>query len=118
MQFQEMNNFKAANMSTKERILLRFISEKYRLPVREPNTPPTSTTSNQRGNSGSSFKPVVAIPSSPVSEFRKINKADTADASLGRAYPPINNIGVRRIPPPIPMSPEIKPMISPTSKAT
>lgn len=61
--------------------------------------------------------PVTHCPRRPENEFTQMNKAETADASL--MLPQLKNkiIGERIIPPPIPISPDIKPMQIPKIKA-
>lgn len=55
------------------------------------------------------INPDWATPTNPEAEFRKMNTADTAAASLTEAHLIKIKIGLRRIPPPIPIKPEKKP---------
>ena len=52
-------------------------------------------------------------PAKPAKELKSINRAATPDAFLTLVQLAIIIIGERKIPPPTPISPEIKPMNEP-----
>src|SRR2546429_8422935 len=56
-------------------------------------------------------------PAGPAIEFNKINNEKTADACFVFAQLEKSKRGVRKIPPPVPVSPERNPMPEPTARA-
>ena len=62
--------------------------------------------------------PVCLVPAIPAMELTVINKALMAEVSFKLLQPNSNNIGDNIIPPPMPIKPEIKPILTPKTKTS
>ena len=82
-------------------------------PLYAPMEPPRKATATHTRIMGWRLAPSMAKPENPAIEFTKINKAEMAAVSLMFAHPNNNMIGLRIIPPPIPIRPEKKPSVNP-----
>ena len=57
------------------------------------------------------------LPNKPAIEFNKIKAAAVPDAALTDVHPNNTMSGERKIQPPVPVNPEMKPMLAPAIKA-
>src|ERR1700722_2782329 len=90
------------------------------LPHQEPSHPPTRTTPHSStlsaGKKAKSFQRCSWV-SRPTNELQKVNKAVIAAVSFTEAHPKRRIRGLSKMPPPMPSSPERKPIIPPTAAA-
>lgn len=104
-----------ANNNTDERTYLKVLTDAFELPVYEPKSPPKIAASIHIHTCVKNNVPEVQIPAIPAAEFTNINNADTAAVSFMFAQCINNKIGLKKIPPPIPIIPETNPSAAPIS---
>src|SRR6184192_4454655 len=80
-----------------------------RLPKCEPTVPPMIAAPERTAAKAGMDCLALAKPARPAIEFAKINNAETADACFVFAQLEKSKRGVRKIPPPVPVSPERNP---------
>ena len=86
---------------------------KCRLPNCEPRVPAiTAATARIQAKFGTA-RPLEMYPARPAIELTRMNKAETAAALRIDAQRQNRSSGVRKIPPPVPVRPERKPMPAP-----
>ena len=90
---------------------LNFNAPKY-----APQIPPTKATATYPYIPGLKFIPFVNCPANPDNELTKMNKALMAAVCFISVHFNNKRTGDRIIPPPIPISPERKPMTAPINK--
>ena len=88
-----------------------------KLPIYEPAIPPIMPTVIQINRCWSNLNPPLTSADNPEREFRKINSADAAADSFTLAQWNKMIIGLKIIPPPIPIIPEKNPSIAPITTA-
>ena len=88
------------------------------LPKYDPTTPPIITAIPRGKISDGMFSVERKFPNKPEIEFNKINSAETAAAFFVVAQRISKSNGVRKIPPPVPVSPDNNPRKAPTPIAT
>ena len=89
-----------------------------RLPKYEPSAPPTATAPSSASAGFGNAPPRERLPSSPALEFTRMKSALTAAAFFAVAQRISNNNGVRKMPPPVPVSPASRPSAPPVPSAT
>src|ERR1041385_2704401 len=90
-----------------------------RLPYSAPNQPPTSTAPTRIPVChGSEIDLTMNAPASPAIELTRMKGAATAEVCLVPAQPAISSSGLRKMPPPTPVSPESNPRPPPMSMAS
>src|SRR5260370_41610585 len=78
--------------------------------------PATAQKTRGRANNGS-CRVLLMLPARPEIELTRMNSAETADAVFVFAQRMKIKIGVRKIPPPVPVNPESSPRPAPTETA-
>ena len=88
-----------------------------RLPSSEPMSPPTKAAGAHHAISTGTFFTLATWPSKPEAEFTRMNATETPAVLRVSAQPRSRINGLRKIPPPTPVSPERNPMPEPKIKA-
>ena len=84
-----------------------------KLPYNDPKIPPNKTIGIRIRYFDGKILPLIRYPINPEIELTKINKAETAAVCFKVPHFNKTIIGLRIIPPPIPISPDTKPIIKP-----
>ena len=113
-----ITSFTAATSSTSASAGRNCAGRATRLPQREPSSPPAVAAITSQGHDAGNSPSDPTWPSSPAAELTKINGADTAAAAFGSAQRKNKINGVKKIPPPTPINPEINPIDAPTRTIT
>jgi len=89
------------------------VFEKFLIPNCVPIIAPIKTERAKSGIVFGIFEIEEIFPSKPETEFRKMKTAAVPDADLTAVHPKARIMGDRKIPPPVPVRPEMKPIIAP-----
>jgi len=118
------SNFQAARSNTRARQRRIQATGRWRLPRRDPTDPATSTTINIRPNPAGRPHPAAPAgrarrsPAKPMKELPRMNREATAAAWRVEAQRPSSSNGVRKTPPPVPVSPASSPRPAPQPTKT
>src|SRR5262249_31110313 len=102
---QEKISLAPASVSTAARRRLMITTLNRRLPKYDPAVPPTTATPAIATPIDGNARVAAKLPVSPASEFTRMNTALAADAIFVGAQRRRISTGVRKIPPPVPVSP-------------
>ena len=86
------------------------------LPNSAPIIPPRMTASAQKSKDGCNVVSTEITPNIPAMELTKINAAATPEITFRGAQCKKTNNGLRKIPPPTPVTPDKKPKIPPNNR--
>ncbi len=103
--------------STTARQRRRVLILNFFAPKLDPKYAPINAAIIQLIIAGFKLMPFILKAINPEMEFNKIKSAETAAASLRFAHDKRIITGVSNIPPPIPIKPDINPIIQPINKA-
>ena len=92
--------------------VLNFLLPKY-----APAIPPIIAAISINEEDVGKVPPFVTNPKRPAIELTKINNAETAAVCFMVAHPKRSSTGLKIIPPPIPISPDINPITAPMNNA-
>lgn len=102
-------SFAPAMRSTTASSRRKLTSAKRRTPISEPIRPPTTAGKANTRVAGDSACTLDTCPRSPAIEFSSMNAEEAPAVSRKLAHPMNNRSGLRKIQPPRPVSPEMKP---------
>ncbi len=102
-----------AKNKTPAKTSFKLMFKAFLLPQYEPIIPPKTANNTQERSSKSNAKFLLKLPKSPAIEFRKMNKAETQAISFTFPHEKISMMGVKIIPPPIPIIPLTNPSAAP-----
>ena len=92
--------------------------EKVLMPRRVPMRAPTITATMKRGNWAGRLEIELKLPNKPETELAKINTEAVPEALLTAVHPNASMSGDKKMPPPVPVMPEMKPIPEPVSTET
>ena len=102
---------------TKAKICRNKLEFIFLLPKYPPRTPPITTIHIKITEEMGTVPPCKTKPNKPAIEFTKINNAEIAAVCFIVAHPKSSNIGLKMIPPPIPINPDKNPITAPIQSA-
>src|SRR5712691_5639999 len=111
-------SFRPASASTTASSRRSVTSASRRTPNSEPTMPPTTTAPAHSGAALGSACTLMVSPKRPATELTRIKAAETLALWRGSAHPITRRSGLKKMPPPIPVSPETKPSPAPKSSAS
>jgi hypothetical protein len=109
-------NFSPAITSTAASALLMPLLCSLRLPSSDPIKPPTATATAHTGRASGRYRILAKLPASPAMELTRMKAAEVPDVGRLPAQPVNSSKGLRKIPPPVPVNPESRPIAPPQAR--
>jgi hypothetical protein len=84
-----------------------------RLPSSDQIEPPTAAATAHTGRASGRYRILAKLPASPAVELTKMKAAEVPDVGRVPAQPVNSSKGLRKIPAPVPVNPESRPIAPP-----